>query len=760
MFCKSPALYKILTMFTSTTFPSEIERLCVGIGFILLTSIAVAQQSEQKAVLEEIIVTATRVERNLQEVPISVTALTSETLKRLGVTRVKDLEMAVPGLAITGSDHNAFFPLAIRGIFSESRVNGFEMAYGVYVDGVFQGRPMTTNLDLVDVERIEVLRGPQGTNFGRNTIAGAINITTRRPDLDEATLYVEQTIGSFNLADTRLSASYPVIPGKLALKVSGVRTTEEGYITNLYDGNSGFGGFRPTNQDFNNEDNLNGRFELRYAPSDQLTIDLAADVLTEDRRVIFVEVGLARGERLAPGKFTVNYDGIPEGDRDIWGVTGTVNYDFANGHHLTSITAYREGESFFIDDDDSTPAFGIYAPFKDAMKQFTQEVRIMSPQDGKLRYVVGAFYLDQEALTEHDAIIGPELGAPGIENDFLVGVPGFPTGIIEIDESFGTVDTDSIALYVEAEYDFWDKFTLIGGIRWTDEDRKLVWEETGWPSLGIPPIGPFTSKVSDSDVSPLAGIRYAITDDLNTYFRWSQGFRSGGFNNDLFIPTTEIDFTSETVDAFEIGLKAQFWDDRVRLNVAGFFMKYKDLQQPTFDDKHKPTPVIRVTNAGAAEITGVEVDYIALILPELTVSGGLSYTNAEFTDFVNVITPGDSFNGFRLPKVPEWTANASVQYQTALQAFNGTFVARLDWHYRGDLFSETRNDPRELVPGRSVFNGRIGVTVGEQWEVFFWGKNILDEPYLNEQRFVDGFNQQWVNRGKPRSYGLTASYRY
>lgn len=716
---------------------------------LIMTNAITFAEDTRRDVLEEVVVTATRVEKSLQEVPISVTVLTNKDLSRAGISRVKDLESAVPNLVITGSAHNAFFPLAIRGIFSESRVNGFELAYGVYVDGVYMGRPMATNLDLVEVERIEVLRGPQGTLFGRNTIAGAINITTRKPNLEEPKLYVEVNVGNFNKLEARAAASYPIIPGKLAIQASGVRLTEEGYITNIFQGQ---------NLDFNNEDNLSGRFQLTYTPSQDLEINLSADVLTEDRRVVFNEIGLARGERLAPGKFTVNNDTVAEGDRDLWGISATVDYTLSSGHKLTSVTAYREGESFFVNDNDNTPVRQTEAPFVDELEQFSQEFRIASPQDQQLRYVAGVFYLNQDTLTKHDLFVGTNATDPNAENSWLIGLP-FPLGFDSLDESTHTIETDAIAVFGNIEYDLFDRLTLLAGVRYTHEEKDLAGFETGLAFLGLPTIGPFTDSISDDDVSPTAGLLYRFTDKINTYFRWSKGFRSGGYNNDLFIPSTDISFRSETVDAFEIGLKTQWWDDRVRINIAAFFTDYKDLQQPSFDDA-AAVPFVRITNAGSAEVKGVEVDYAAIVTPEITLKGGFSYTDATFTNFRNVLVIGDSFDGFRLPKVPEWTANASLTYETPLQSFDGKFIARLDWSYRSDLFSETRNDPRELVPGRSIVNGRIGVSVGEHWELFFWGKNILDKEYLNERRSVDAFGQLWLNYGKPRSFGVQASYRY
>ena len=488
-------------------------------------------------------------------------------------------------------------------------------------------------------------------------------------------------------------------------------------------------------------------------------MNLEADVLTENRRVNFVEVGGARGERLAPGKRTVNHDTLEDSDRDLWGLSGTVDYTFDSGHKLTSITAYRYGHSYFINDNDATPVPQTTAPFTDIMGQFTQELRISSPQEGRLRYVAGAFYMYQDTLTEHNFTMGPRLGDPTVENDFLVGVPGFPTGVYGIDRSKHHIVTKSYAFFGNAEYDLMDKLTLILGLRYTHESKDLEGQETGTPILFIPPVPKFSDSLTDQDLSPTAGLSYSFTDKIHTYFRWSRGFRSGGYNNDLFIPSNQIKFRSEQVDSYEIGLKTQFWDDRIRFNIDGFYTDYKDLQQPAFDDKAK-VPYITITNAGSAVVKGVEADYAAVLTDTLTLSGGFSYTSAKFKEFRNVLVLGDNFAGYRLPKVPEWTANASLQYQVTIPNFDGDFIARIDWSYRSNLFSETRNDPRELVGGRSLVNGRIGVTVGDNWELFFWGKNILNEDYLNERRVVDAFGQTWLNWGKPRSYGVTASYRY
>ncbi len=702
-------------------------------------------------VLDEIVVTARKRVENVQEVPISITVITAAALERIGATRVKDLQYAVPNLVFTGFDGNAFGPVSLRGISTEARVNGFDLALGVYVDGIYMGRSMGVNSDLVGIERVEVLRGPQGTLFGRNTTAGAINITSKKPS-EEFEAEINVNVGNFNLFDVRGSMSGEIVSDRVFGRISAISKRADGYVENLFD-----------DRTFNDADYTWWRGQLRFVARDDLIIDLSFDDLQDEHIAAFNELSGSKGDISAPGVHTVNMDSPASDNRDIWGASATIEYTLPSGLTITSLTAYRDGESLFENDNDTGPLAQSSTFFRDEMEQFTQEIRLVSPGDSRLNYVAGIFYLSQTLLTDHDLLVLEQAGIPS-QNDFYGNSVFFTPGVPTIDETFGIVDVEAIAVYANVEFDLTDNVTIFGGLRYTEEDKDLVWEESGLLltalDLRLSVIPRFEDSLSDSAISPTAGISWSLSESVNVYGKWARGFRSGGFNTDLLIPSNEISFDSETLDSFEIGFKSELFDRRVRLNAAAFYTDYSDLQVPTFENLLEG---LKIGNAAEAELWGFEIEVDAAVSENTSVWGSVGYVASEFNNFVRARDPitGEptvTYDGNRLPQAPEWTANVGAEWNKDIGTL-GDLVLSLDASYRGDQYFGANNDPRDLSGDYVLVNGTIGIEK-DNWRVSLWARNLLDKLYENELRFVAGFEEQWVNYGKPRSYGLRFQYEF
>jgi iron complex outermembrane receptor protein len=719
-------------------------KLCVVVVLALAaTSRTVkAQDVDGSYQLEEIIVSAERIDRSLQDVPISISVISEETLARMGANRVNDLEFIVPNLVFGDGHRSAEQTIEIRGLGGNARNIGFDHGVGVYVDGVYAGRSAAAIQELVEIERVEVLRGPQGTLFGKNTIAGAISLVTTKPR-DEFEGLARIEVGNFGNVRGSVSLNIPVIDDRFFVKaaVSGVQT--DGFVKELH-----------SDTRIRNEDNWAGRVSARFLATEKLTFDAHFGWLDEDRFGATQEP--MSGAFFSPalgtdGPFTEILDVIPRDKREMYVGSITANYEFDDGHTFTYIGSISNTEFTSVNDDDhgNDPMVlvglsSLSSSFSEDVDQITQEVQIKSPQDRRLQYIAGFYYFNQNPK----------------QFRFADGTLNFPAGVVAPVPVFlalpqitvdGEIDNDAYAIFGNVSYDLTDQLEVYFGLRWTHEEKVadlLVDDPGGFTTGGIPAVVTLDNgKYSESSLNPAGGINYHFGEDTMFYFRAATGFKSGGFNLD-FVTQSELEFDSESATTYEVGVKTFLFDRRLQVNVNGFHTDFEDLQED-FQDPERNANVI--DNVASATSDGFELELLARPLRGLDLAAGIGYVNAKYDEFV---TAGFDLSGERF--APRWTGNAAVQY--SFPAFGrGEVVIRGEVTHRG---SEPSDTPIFVNPSFTVYNGRIGFVSDDGWEVFFWSKNATDTLYSRStgSNFVDGSRRKTF--GDPRTYGISGQIRF
>ena len=694
-----------------------------------------------------VVVTAQKRTERVTEVPIAISVFPQESIDQTGIQELRELGDYIPNMVVTqGTDFNS--RIIIRGVGAPSRNIGFDSRVGVYLDGVYLGQGPSVNQDLVDLERVEVLRGPQGTLFGKNTVAGAVSLVSKKPSGEfegKATV----NVGNFNALEAKLNVDF-ALTDIVSAKIAVSTRTRDGYIKNIYTegqlpttintvvaGVPIFGIPLPfpietatppnTSDDLNNQDTQSYRAQLRIQPSDDLDINIAFDGLDSSRSpVLGVPLTTTFGD--TPYHFAdvenneVNWSFQGGETRDISGVNVNVEYDFANEFALRSITADRETKIQYGNDTDYSPLDFLYLDYRDDYSQFTQEFQLISPDDADLKYVVGVYYYDQEATTVRDAIGGNAAGFFGVP-------PGGKT------ISQGTVNTKSTALYVSGSYQINEDWKLGFGVRQSRETKDVNWTLDGRSSgafaigctgvtscfdgTGAPlaTIGTMNESRTDNNISPAISLNYAFSDETNTYIKASTGFKSGGFNLDYISQLdvgAGVEFDKETVESYEIGLKTSLLDERLSINMAYFDASYEDYQVNQFFDlgfdpvTGTQLTSIRITNAAEVDTSGFEFEALFRVNDELTINGSLGFLDATFADFpggTSTIDPNDGSTipvnaaGNDLPGAADTNASVGIQYYTNWDSMNTDVLFRLDATYLGDYFTTVQNETSRTVNG-------------------------------------------------------------
>ena len=573
---------------------SSIIALSTALSATSITTFA----ADEDFIIEDIIVTATKRSERMKDVPISMSALGAQQLEQTGVRDLKSIAEYIPNLQISqGNDFRS--TVTIRGVGAQSRNIGFDARVGVYVDGVYMGQSPSLNQELLDLERVEVLRGPQGTLFGKNTVAGAINLVTKKPN-EELSGQVSVDFGNLNYREFKGMVNIPISDNVFS-KFTISKADRDGYIQNTF-----------TGSDLMQVDNIAYRAQLRIQASDQLEINASFDGLNSEALIL---VGEPLTDTFAfgtvpfePGERTVYFDKDPDDKRDVYGGHLDLNYEMDNGHTIKSITGYRDTKAVYTNQTDYSPIDIITIGFSDRYKQFSQELQFISPNDQKFTYMAGLYYYNQKADTRKDAFIGEDFfdgyfsvfGVPGPLQETVRQTLGFGLPGQSATSNFGQVTTKSYAAYFNGTYEVTDKFKIGFGMRYSIEDKDVNWTSDGRASgtpLAIPdpfvnlpgtdgnPIGSILNLDSVTDVAlyspgaaaqlspfiqlnalafnigstgsdplnpsplindrqdkffaPSVNLMYAVTDDINIYAKYSSGYKSGGFNLD-FINAEEL----------------------------------------------------------------------------------------------------------------------------------------------------------------------------------------------------------------------------
>ena len=714
--------------------------------FSLSAMPALAQDADQPQAEStdegEIVVTARRREENLIDVPIAITAISGQQLSDKGAMDITALAETVPNVTLESSRAtNSTLSAFIRGVGQQDPVSGFEQGVGIYLDDVYLNRPQAAVLDIYDVERIEVLRGPQGTLYGRNTVGGAVKYVTRRLD-NSAHLNVRATYGSFNQTDGVISFSAPM--GDTGLRFGGAlaRLKRDGFGTNLttgldnYDKNlfaargtiefHGTGIFARLSGDYTH-DKSDPRGGHRFIPGMVSGTPVLANVYDTQGGLNF-----------------------PKQDVKAWGVSLFLEAEPTDWLTMRSITAYRKDDSLTPIDFDALPAQDVDVPGIYRNRQFSQEVQALVSTD-KFNGLIGFYYLDASALTQFDVRLFVQYPSPTLLTAY----------------TSADIRTETMAGFADFTYDFTDQLSLSVGGRYTWDRRdgdvlRQFYLGGGSPvfgGAGIPFGGPLTNVHGNktfTKFTPKASLSFKPNSDTTLYASYSQGFKGGGFdprgvgaNAPVGISQAEyLSFRPEKVNSYEVGYKANLFDRRVYVATAAFWMDYTDVQIPgavACTAGGFTTFCGVVSNAGKARMRGFELETRVKLIDgdsgKLTFSGSLGYVDAKYLNYVTIVAgaPLDVAQYRHVQNTPAWSGSASLDYTVPLG--DGRVSAGLGMSFKSKTYQFEIANPYIDQPGYQLFDASLVYHApGNTWSLGIYGKNLTDEHIKNS-----GYSYMAVN---------------
>lgn len=742
--------------------------------------------------LEEIVVTANRRIESIQEVPMSVTAFTDKFFRDTGVTNLSDLEAYTPGLKILPATDSNSTSIRIRGIGSVGTNAGIDPSVGMFIDGVYQGRSGMSIGDLTDIQRVEILRGPQGTLYGKNTAAGAISIITNSPSPEQFASEVELTYNTDERAELHAMVNVPFGDSGNAMRVTGYGVDGDHLYENDYTGEGvnnankwgvksrflldtgakkegdGFGEFLLT-LDYNKEDTDccalavidYAGFSTLGVPSTNTPSQAYQQQLgvNEDGYEIFqynAFEDVTGSSPPAADPFGNNYwFNAPLFNKvEVGGVGLEWNKDLANEDIITFINAWRRYKSDSAFDGDFTAYDAVIGSQNVDFNQYSSELRLTSPGGETLDYQAGLFAYYSEFDSYGTFVQSPTLTA-------LLPALGslFPDGTLNIDDN--TYKTTSYAAFGQLVWNINEQFSTTVGLRYTYEEKGFNGSQVSEPKtiFNVPPIiGPdvyYDESRSDDDFSPTLIGRYFYTPDIMTYASISRGFKSGGYNQRREAAGKNGEFDPETATNYELGWKSSTEDRRLQFNGTFYLVNYDDFQAQSFDGSS-----FTVTNAGSMRSYGSEMDVIFVPVADVVAGTAVGYNKAEYTDFNNgqctvnqaitsyyegpngpvfagpdSLPPGittqcvQDLKDQPIDNAPEWTVSSFVQYDHNLPA-ELVGAVRLEHNYTDSYFLDQDLDPTLKNDAVHLINLRL--TVGNAkntWEVALWGRNMLDEEY-------------------------------
>ncbi len=733
--------------------------LSLAIAAALLAPPAWAQQAPDEPAAAEatnlgsVTVTARKREETLQEVPVAITAFTPEALDRLNVEDLSDLDAQVPNLTLYAARGSSSTITAyIRGIGQSDPLWGVDPGVGIYLDDVYIARPQGGLLDVFDVERIEVLRGPQGTLYGKNTIGGAIKYVSRGlpTQLDGS---ASVTVGNYGQLDVKAA-----IAGPIGGATQGGEATLRGRLSVASLNRDGFGKNLVTGQDVSDKEILALRASLGAYVSDALDIQFAFDWMDDQSGV--------RGARmLAPNRFGPGlapledrYDirsGMPNvNDTTLKGASATVNWRANEDWTFKYVLAKRESDTETNIDFDTLPnkIADVKAFYSD--QQVSHELQANYDGGGRARGVMGVYAFDGEA------------GGQVLNNFFN----------LSFGDTQGTVYTESIAAYADWTFDLTDRLKLDVGLRYTDEDKRAKVFNQGYrdPAFTVPSgviAADFDRKINFKNTSPKVSLDYQLTPDILVYGLATRGFKSGGYNiraQAAAVPRSAEPFDDEVVDSYEVGSKMAFFDQRLFLNLSYFHNKYKDIQLSVFTAYDSNGDGVDdaffgdFTNAGKGTVQGLEVEYQWMPNANWLLSGNLAWLDAQYDEFmyagINIADEQEFTNA------PEFSGALNLEYRTDLAA-GGNLSARVGYSYQSEVVATTEILRTGALPitqdGYGLVNAGVTWKSGGPWTVSLQGSNLADKEYRTTGYSLNSALGVYTGfYGAPRQYSLTVKYDF
>lgn len=731
------------------------KRNCLSlmIGALLASGPALAQEAQQPAPatdrgasptnLDSITVTARKREETLQEVPVAVTAFTSEALDKLNVQDIGDLDAQVPNLTIYAARGASSTVTAyIRGVGQSDPTWGADPGVGIYLDDVYIARPQGALLDVFDVSRIEVLRGPQGTLYGKNTIGGAIKYVSRGlPTTTEG--FAQVTVGNYSQLDAKAA-----IGGPLGGPDSGLR----GRIAVASMNRDGFGENTLTGQPISDKQVNAARLNLGAYAGDDFDVQFALDWIDD-------QSGMRGSKMLARNPFTPAYppmddrydirSGMPNiNSVETKGASATANWRPNEDWALKYVVAKRESDSHSNIDFDTTPVklADVGGFYED--NQVSNELQVNYDAGGRVRGVVGLYQFSGEAGGQ-------------IRNNFFN---------LQFGDTRGKVLTDSIALYADWTFDLTNKLKLDVGARYTDEDKRAIvlnrfYADASF-SRPIAVAADFDKTTNFKNVSPKVSLDYQIIPDIMVYGLATRGFKSGGYNiraNAVAVPRSAEPFDDETVDSYEIGSKMAFLDQRLFLNLSAFHNKYKDIQLSVFTGIDTNGDGVNdaffgdFTNAGKGTVNGLEVEYQYLPTPNWLISGNLAWLDTKYDEYIDGgINVADKM---KFTNAPEFSGALNVEYRTELSN-GGNLAARVGYSYQSEVWPTTDLSPVIRQDGYGLVNAGVIWKLNDAWTFSLQGTNLADKEYRTTGYNIPAVGTLIGFYGPPRQYSLSVRYDF
>ena len=756
---------------------SKISYLAIAIAATLTNNIAFAEEAETNKTVEkdsglEIIeVTARKSLEGLQSVPVSLTSVGSVKMAERGINSITEIQQFSPNTTLQASrGTNSTLTAFVRGVGQDDPLWGYEPGVGIYIDDVYLARPQGAVLDIIDVERVEILRGPQGSLYGKNTIGGAIKYVTKKMSGD-LEFDLTATAGDYNRQDYKVAGKIPIIDDKLYVGFALASLTRDGYGEFLQSDLSG------QDSENYNKDVFAGRVTVEFTPTDDLFFRFNYDNTVDDSNA-------KGGYRLLPSILTEapvpdsvydSYTSMPTWNKvEGEGFSLVAEYYINDTWSIKSVTASRDNNSKTNIDFDNTAEriFDVPAIYDDT--QFSQEFQLNYNSDN-LTFVSGLYYFDSESCGHFDAILenlGQALGLPGLTREVT-----------------GCNNSESYSLYGQGSYNLTDKWSLTLGARYTQEEKVgqvsnglifgTVYPETDWVPGYERPEGELIPEVLSgtedwSNFTPRIGAEYQYSDDMMLFASFSQGFKSGTFNPRA--STNEEAVDPESVNSYEMGIKSE-WNDNLRINATAFYIDHTDRQFVTalpLPDGDGSEINQRLGNIGSSTATGIELDVEYAATDALSLTFSLGLIDADFDEVISYLpdgTPTDISDTYNITNTPDTTANFGVSYE--IESSLGSFVINGNYYYRSDYVLS----PTDLLvtqDGYGLLNFGVNwYSEDDDWTAALHWKNVTDEEYkIGNYGFVaedgnggylpgTGGDQTLIAYyGDPSTISLTVGYHF
>lgn len=711
-------------------------------------------EAKEKA-LGEITVTARRREETLLEVPVSVTALTEPALERLNVTDLSNLQGTTPNLTIYAARGSSSTLTAyIRGVGQSDPLWGVDPGVGLYIDDVYIARPQGALLDVLDVDRIEVLRGPQGTLYGKNTIGGAIKYVTK-PLLPDASASVRATIGNYRQADLRVMANVPLGGETVVARFAAASLNRDGFGENIR-----------TGAPMSDKEILVARGALGFYPNEDVSIVLTADWMDDQSGArgakMLTRTDTALGPAFPPpvsfnrfdptralplpSRYDTRNGMLNVNDTTMKGASATVNWRLDDSWYFKYVLGWRKGDTETNIDFDTLPNIiaDVAATYRD--EQVSHEINLNYDAGGAWTGVLGLYLFNGEA-------------GGTVRNNFF-------------NLSFGTtngqVDTDSWAIYGDWTWQFSERWSTSIGLRYTDEEKKATVLNRAFSNatftVPIATLANFVDTVDFQNWSPRLSLEYQPDQDTLYYGLVTRGFKSGGFNvraNTAAVPLSARPFDDETVTSWEFGTKRALGATDWYLNAAVFHNDYKDVQLSVFTQFIQPNgqPAFfgDFTNAGAATINGVELEIAGRIGERTTLSGMVAYLDAGYDEYIDRgVNIADQQ---KLTNAPDWQSSLTIAH--TWDAFGGQLEGRVTGIYQGAVWPTTDLSIDIYQSGYTLWNaGLVWRADGNPWTFALQGSNLTDKEYRTTGYNIPALGVLTGFYGPPRQYQLIVAYEW